>query len=226
MNSRRLLLIGAGLLACVAVMIVAFSAGGPQEKKALPEPGTTKGGAAESGALANGSGSGGSQGGKAGSANSAGAGTGAVATVHAPLPADAPVERVLAVIEEASISYDPKELPRIQPFLLHPDPEVRAAALNGILVLGDAAGAPLLRAAAKQTAVPQEAVKLLETADYLELPSASLLPPGKKGLARPAGAIKRLPPDQRIQQRRAAPPETAAPAPATEVPANGAAPNP
>jgi hypothetical protein len=101
------------------------------------------------------------------------------------------VEQHLAAIQEASISYDPKELPKIKPYLQHPDAEVRAAALNGILVLGDAAGAPILREAAKRAPTPQEAVKLLETADYLELPSASLLPRRKKGASTPGAAAPR-----------------------------------
>lgn len=80
----------------------------------------------------------------------------------------------METIQTASISYDPVDLPRIQPFLFHPDPEVRAAAFNGIVVLGHAAGAPLLREAAKRAATPQEAVELLGKADYLELPSAPI----------------------------------------------------
>ena len=81
-------------------------------------------------------------------------------------------QTIMETIQTASVSYDPVELPRIQPFLSSPDPEVRAAALNGIVVLGHAAGAPLLREAARRAATTQEAVELLTKADYLELPSA------------------------------------------------------
>lgn len=81
-------------------------------------------------------------------------------------------QTIMEAIQTASVSYDPVELPRIQPFLSHPDPEVRAAALNGIVVLGHAAGAPLLREAARSAATTKEAVELLTKADYLELPSA------------------------------------------------------
>lgn len=79
---------------------------------------------------------------------------------------------ILETIQAASISYDPVELPRIQPYLSHPDPEIRKAALNGIIVLGDAAGAPLLREAASRSPTREEATLLREKADYLELPSA------------------------------------------------------
>jgi hypothetical protein len=88
---------------------------------------------------------------------------------------DRAVSQILESIHEASISYDARELPKIQPHLIHPDPEVRAAALDGVLTLGDAAGAPLLRQAASTLKDPREAVKYLEAADYLELPSGSLL---------------------------------------------------
>ena len=93
--------------------------------------------------------------------------------------------QILDAIQEASISYDAKELPKIQPHLIHPDPEVREAALNGVLVLGDAAGSPLLRQAAGTLKDPREAVKYLEAADYLELPSGSLLS-GKRKAGSPA----------------------------------------
>ncbi len=83
-------------------------------------------------------------------------------------------QTILETIHLASISYDAVELPRIQPFLSHLDPEVRAAALNGIVVLGHSAGAPLLREAAKRAGTPQEAVELLSKAEYLELPSAPI----------------------------------------------------
>ncbi|MEQ1748031.1 MAG: hypothetical protein ABL974_01305 [Prosthecobacter sp.] len=99
-------------------------------------------------------------------------------------------QTIMETIQTASISYDPIELPRIQPFLSHPDPEVRAAALNGIVMLGHAAGAPLLREAAKRAATPQEAVELLSKADYLELPSAPIGRGIKKAGARTTPTLK------------------------------------
>ena len=83
-------------------------------------------------------------------------------------------QHILDSIQLASISYDPVELPRIQPYLTHSDPEVREAALNGIVVLGHAAGAPLLRNAASRITNPIEAAELLKKADYLELPSVPI----------------------------------------------------
>jgi len=94
---------------------------------------------------------------------------------------DSSSETILSVIEDASISYSASELPKIQPYLLHPDPAIRAAALQGMLVLGDAAASPMLRAAAKETTNPREAVALMDAADYLELPSAPIKLKRKSG---------------------------------------------
>jgi hypothetical protein len=81
---------------------------------------------------------------------------------------------ILATIEDAAVTYDAKALPAIEPYLVDPDPVVRAAALNGMIVLGDAAAAPLLREASRHVDTPQEAVALLEAAKFVELPSANL----------------------------------------------------
>lgn len=84
-------------------------------------------------------------------------------------------EQIFAVIEEAMVSYDPQELPKIQPYLLHADPEIRQVALESMVNMGEAAAAPMLRAAAKLAVTPQEAVAMNEAADYVELPSATML---------------------------------------------------
>ncbi|MEN3943000.1 HEAT repeat domain-containing protein [Prosthecobacter sp. SYSU 5D2] len=84
-------------------------------------------------------------------------------------------EQILEAIEDATVTYDPQELPKIQPYLLHADPEVRQAALEGMVNMGDSAAAPLLRSAARLAVTPQETVALTEAADYLELPPASLI---------------------------------------------------
>lgn len=118
----------------------------------------------------------------------------APASAPAALPPGTDRQVIRDAIHTASISYDPAELPSIQPYLSHPDPEVREAALNGILVLGHAAGAPLLREAARHAASPQEAALLLEKADYLELPSAYDLMKARK-----ASPPKAKPADKKIR---------------------------
>lgn len=93
---------------------------------------------------------------------------------HSPQPA-AKKEAILSAIEEAAISYSAEELPKIQPYLSHPDPEVRAAAIQGMITIGEPAAAPLLRAAAQLAVSTEEAKAMKEAADYVELPPGSLL---------------------------------------------------
>lgn len=89
------------------------------------------------------------------------------------VPDDAPREVLLEAINDVAITYDPAELPKIKPYLLHPDAEVRKAALDGMVVLGDAAASPLLRDAARQVTSTKEAIEMMQAAEYLELPSAT-----------------------------------------------------
>lgn len=100
---------------------------------------------------------------------------------EAPIPSDesnpnGPVtkEEILESVHQASITYDPKELPAIQKYLLDADPEIREAARNAMIVLGDASAGPMLRDASKLAPTPHEAVAMLEAADYVELPSGTL----------------------------------------------------
>lgn len=92
---------------------------------------------------------------------------------HETTPSAPPASQavILGQIEEASVTYDAKALPLIEPYLLNPDPVIREAAMKGMINLGDAAAGPLLREASHNVSTPQEAVALLEAADYVELPS-------------------------------------------------------
>jgi hypothetical protein len=91
-------------------------------------------------------------------------------------PAEAEKIRVEALekIHDASVSYDPAELPVIRPYLLSSDPELRAAAVDAMIVLGDASAGPMLREAAKSLASEEEAKQMLKAADYVELPPANI----------------------------------------------------
>lgn len=91
----------------------------------------------------------------------------------APEPEKATDETREAAIEEmheAAITYDPAQLRVIQPYLLHSDPELRHAAREAMLVLGDASASPMLREAAKSAASTREALQYEEAAEFLELP--------------------------------------------------------
>lgn len=96
-------------------------------------------------------------------------------SASAQAPAATTSEQILTVIADAAVSYSAEELPKIQPYLLHPDPEVRAAALQGMITVGDPAAAPMLRAASQLAISPQEAAALREAAAYVELPSGTLM---------------------------------------------------
>ena len=104
------------------------------------------------------------------------------------LPTPMTVEQICEIIHDASVTYDPKELATIQPFLLHQDPAIRKAAIDGMIVLGDASAGVMLRDAAKGATSPQEAVAMLEAADYVELPSATNVLRLKKKTSQQDGA--------------------------------------
>ena len=79
-------------------------------------------------------------------------------------------DEALTFLHETSITYDTAELPKIQPYLLSPDAEVQKAAVDAMVVLGEAAAAPMLREASRQTMDTDTVMEMLKAADYLELP--------------------------------------------------------
>lgn len=87
---------------------------------------------------------------------------------------------VIVAIQTAATTYEAAKVPEIQPYLTHPDPAVRTAAMNGIVELGYPTGASVLREAAARAATPEEAALLNAKADYLLLPSTYQLMKSKK----------------------------------------------
>lgn len=79
-------------------------------------------------------------------------------------------EVVLEAIEDAMTTYSPEGFPVLTPLLAHPDREVREAAIEGIVQIGEPSGAAILRAAAKKARDPRDAEDMLEAAKFLELP--------------------------------------------------------
>lgn len=75
-------------------------------------------------------------------------------------------------IEAAVVTYSPAALPTFEKLLASGEPDVREAARDGLVRLGETGGAALLRRATARLTDPEEIRKFLETADYLELPSA------------------------------------------------------
>ena len=80
-------------------------------------------------------------------------------------------EATIEQMHDAATTYDKAQLPVIQPYLVDPDPELRAAAADCMVILGDASAGPMLREAAKKVSSAQEAKDLEKKADYVELPS-------------------------------------------------------
>ena len=113
----------------------------------------------------------------------------AIAPVEAPtlMPDIKDPQAIIKAIKAASFTYEPARVPEIQPYLDHTDPNVRKAAMDGIVELGHPTGAPVLRKAAKRAATPEEAAVLNAQADYLLLPSTYQMMKSKKfGLPMPA----------------------------------------
>jgi hypothetical protein len=82
-------------------------------------------------------------------------------------------EDARTTIDAAVVTYSPEGVKAIRPYLLDPDPEVRAAARDGMVQLGEGDAVPLLRDAASKLDDPQEIASLQEAADLLALPAWS-----------------------------------------------------
>jgi hypothetical protein len=113
------------------------------------------------------------------------------ATASAEMPALKPdmkdQQSIIQAIQAAAMTYEPMKVPEIQPYLDHPDPSIRRAAMDGIVELGYPTGAPVLREAATRAATTEEAALLNAKADYLLLPSTYQMMKSKKfGLPMPA----------------------------------------
>lgn len=106
---------------------------------------------------------------------SAAGGTVAITSVDQALIADttkneAARDTVLEMIDEATVTYDVEGLVTLGPLLRHADPEIREAAVEGIVQLSEPSGAKTLREAARRTSDPRERDRMIEAAEFLELP--------------------------------------------------------
>lgn len=79
-------------------------------------------------------------------------------------------EAALQAIDELTVTYDAASVPDLARYLKHSDPEIRSAARDGLINLGERAAIPFLQEAAK-TAPAEEATALREAADFLALPT-------------------------------------------------------
>ena len=77
-------------------------------------------------------------------------------------------------IDAAADATTPESLALLVSYASDDNADVRTPALNGLIRRGDPDAAPFLRAAAKKTDSSEAIIAMLKTADYLELPSATL----------------------------------------------------
>lgn len=80
-------------------------------------------------------------------------------------------ESVMVILDEAATTYDPAQLPVVDKYLYHTDPEIRKAAKDSMVVLGDSGAGKLLRKAAESAASEEERKAMIEAAEYMELPA-------------------------------------------------------
>lgn len=108
------------------------------------------------------------------SVDGASVGSGAATSLSETPPAEADVRR----LDQAVTSYEVGSLPIVASYLNNAHPELRRAALEGMLQMGLSQAAPLLREAAEKANDPREAIAMLDAADFLDLPTLDL-PQGK-----------------------------------------------
>ena len=78
-----------------------------------------------------------------------------------------------ALIESAALRYEPSAVKDIKPWLLDTDPQIRQAARDGLVMLGESDAIPFLRDAASRLKDPAEIASFHEAADLLSLPAWS-----------------------------------------------------
>lgn len=80
----------------------------------------------------------------------------------------------LEAINDAATTYEAAQLPFINKYLYDKDPEIRKAAMDAMLVLGDAGAGKYLRDAAQSAETEKERDALVKAADYSELPPVDM----------------------------------------------------
>lgn len=85
-----------------------------------------------------------------------------------------PAEVILERIDDAIVTYSPEGVGMIAPYLSSGDVEIREAAVEALMQLGEPSGAELLRKAARSAANARERNQLLEAAAFIDLPPVEL----------------------------------------------------
>ncbi|HVJ47047.1 MAG TPA: HEAT repeat domain-containing protein [Luteolibacter sp.] len=131
----------------------------------------------------------------------------------------------LEAINDAATTYEAAQLPFINKYLYDRDPEVRKAAMEAMLVLGDAGAGKYLREAAQSAATEAERDALVKAADYSELPPVDMKTMAEQRKLQkqnnPSGNERRPRRDRGVGQKRlenGAPPATGQPTGDAPVP--------
>lgn len=82
-----------------------------------------------------------------------------------------PAEEVKHEILLLSVQYTAANVPKLGAFLTDPDSEIRTAALEGLVNLGESSASPVIRQAAMKLQDPEEIQAFEKAAAFLDLPS-------------------------------------------------------
>lgn len=80
-------------------------------------------------------------------------------------------EAVMEAIQTATATHDARMIPLLARYLESDSADVRAAALQGLIELGDRAAIPYLKTAAQETKIPEEKIELTKAIEFLSLPT-------------------------------------------------------
>jgi len=143
--------------------------------------------------------------------DASGTGSGAAPGSVAPVPASDKVREVLLAkaldeIQSLTASVDGTNNPVVIAALLtklaDPEPDVRKAVLDALRQINDTNAVPGLQQAADATKDAREKVAMLDTIDYLKLPSTTEgVPPELQTNSSPAVISPEIPPDQRMNPK-------------------------
>jgi len=80
-------------------------------------------------------------------------------------------EAVMDAIQTATATHDVRMVPLLARYLESDAADVRAAALQGLIELGERDAIPYLKLAAQETKIPEEKIELAKAIEFLSLPT-------------------------------------------------------
>ena len=80
-------------------------------------------------------------------------------------------EAVMDAIQTATATHDVRMVPLLARYLESDASDVRAAALQGLIELGERDAIPYLKVAVQETKIPEEKIELVKAIEFLSLPT-------------------------------------------------------